>query len=269
MKLLDSVACLRQLRKQGLTREVYVFGNIQVVCPLICFLQNVWCTLGLLTDRQAACKQGQWVKGVIDQLELDDAGRVRVVVSCDYFGATSRSPGQSVATSPVPTAAGAQDAAACAAARAGAAADRGAAGHAVPRAAGRPGQRLRWRQRARAAGHARPGRQGGAVQVVKRHARQSGALAGDQPAAGAGRAVRGRGAAAGVRDAHAGPLSVAARRLAAGHRGRGLGRRGPAAAHGGPPGHAARRGRPRQGAAGRGVEVRPLRVLAQLQGTLW
>ncbi len=38
VRLLDTLACLRQLRKQGLTREVYVFGNIQVPALVFCFL---------------------------------------------------------------------------------------------------------------------------------------------------------------------------------------------------------------------------------------
>ena len=89
VRLLDTIACLRQLLKTGLTREVYVFGNMQVQ-PVLAFAKVLCCQqmfrmpyrCALQSGVPERCKrsmQGQWVKGIVDQLELDDHGRVRVV----------------------------------------------------------------------------------------------------------------------------------------------------------------------------------------------
>ncbi|DBA69738.1 TPA: hypothetical protein ACH3X2_012468 [Trebouxia sp. C0005] len=51
VRLVDMMAGLHQLRVEGVTREMYIWGNVQ----------------------------GQWVRGIIDQLELDDNGQIRVV----------------------------------------------------------------------------------------------------------------------------------------------------------------------------------------------
>lgn len=51
VRLIDMMTSLHQLQVEGTTREMYIWGNIQ----------------------------GQWVRGIIDQLELDDAGLIRVI----------------------------------------------------------------------------------------------------------------------------------------------------------------------------------------------
>ncbi|DBA95793.1 TPA: hypothetical protein ACH3X1_001343 [Trebouxia sp. C0004] len=51
VRLVDMMSGLHQLREEGVTREMYIWGNVQ----------------------------GQWVRGIIDQLELHDNGRIRVV----------------------------------------------------------------------------------------------------------------------------------------------------------------------------------------------
>lgn len=51
VRLVDMMTGLHQLRMEGVTREIYIWGNVQ----------------------------GQWVRGIIDQLELDDNGHIRVV----------------------------------------------------------------------------------------------------------------------------------------------------------------------------------------------
>ncbi len=123
------MAGLHQLQVEGVTREMYIWGNVQVssssqsrnrcfascmvvradmqhVASMFCRQQPliVWSSmvanLGEQCVRQRARSQcfsqpasliisskltgrlkmqGQWVRGIIDQLELDDTGRIRVV----------------------------------------------------------------------------------------------------------------------------------------------------------------------------------------------
>ncbi|KAK9909719.1 hypothetical protein WJX75_006580 [Coccomyxa subellipsoidea] len=51
LRLIECIVCLRQLMRKGMTRELYVFGKLQ----------------------------GHWVKGIIDELQLDELGKVRIV----------------------------------------------------------------------------------------------------------------------------------------------------------------------------------------------
>lgn len=51
VRLMDMLSGLHQLQWEGMTRELYIWGNVQ----------------------------GQWLRGIIDQLELDESGRIRVV----------------------------------------------------------------------------------------------------------------------------------------------------------------------------------------------
>lgn len=70
---MDMLTGLHQLQHEGMTREMYIWGNVQArhVCAPAAMLLPVQVTYSLL--------QGHWLRGIIDQLELDKSGQIRVV----------------------------------------------------------------------------------------------------------------------------------------------------------------------------------------------
>ena len=74
---MDMLTGLHQLQVEGMTREMYIWGNTQVQHGLACWTLVLQAHMSL--QRCGACVQGQWVRGIIDQLELDEMGQIRVV----------------------------------------------------------------------------------------------------------------------------------------------------------------------------------------------